>query len=270
MATRITAVRAARAPVAVLFRRGPTKQVRQVLWRLDTDTFQRGQWLAGRIYPERCDLSPDGQLLVYFAMRRGHTWNAVSRPPHFTPLAVWEEPGTWGGGGRFVDDRHLLMRANPRCLELQDGFTLPDDFTLGWLSDSAALPSDPWTTGTGPDGAPLHARARPGDPELILQRRPLPPDPHSPGDRWEALLHDVRSGHSVQLGPIGWCDWGPGPGGAEADLLYTRGGDVIRVAMPLAQRDLSRLQQASRILLRLADDRFCRVPPAPEARQWPS
>ena len=61
------------AQVAVVFRRGPTKQVRMILWRLDSDELERGQWLAGRIYPERCDISPDGRLVIYFGMRRGDT-----------------------------------------------------------------------------------------------------------------------------------------------------------------------------------------------------
>ena len=29
----------------------------------------RAAWLHGRIYPERCDLSPDGRWLAYFTLR---------------------------------------------------------------------------------------------------------------------------------------------------------------------------------------------------------
>lgn len=48
---RLAILFAARAPVAVIFRRG------------------RGHWFHGRIYTRRCDLSPDGELLVYFASK---------------------------------------------------------------------------------------------------------------------------------------------------------------------------------------------------------
>ena len=48
---RLAILFAARAPVAVIFRHG------------------RGHWFHGRIYTRRCDLSPDGELLVYFASK---------------------------------------------------------------------------------------------------------------------------------------------------------------------------------------------------------
>jgi hypothetical protein len=38
-------------------------------WDTDTDSFDLGQWFRGRIYERRCDLSPDGSLLVYFAQK---------------------------------------------------------------------------------------------------------------------------------------------------------------------------------------------------------
>lgn len=43
-------------------------------WDLRSDEIVGGQWLAGRVYEERCGLSPDGELLDYFAMRKGQTW----------------------------------------------------------------------------------------------------------------------------------------------------------------------------------------------------
>lgn len=51
---------------AVVLRRGPSKQVRMLRWDLATDDVVGGQWLSGRLYEERCDLSPDGELFVYF------------------------------------------------------------------------------------------------------------------------------------------------------------------------------------------------------------
>jgi hypothetical protein len=56
--TRIQFIVARRAPVAVVFRRGPTRQVEVLTWDLTTDELTAGQWLKGRIYERRCDLSP--------------------------------------------------------------------------------------------------------------------------------------------------------------------------------------------------------------------
>ncbi|HSA92657.1 MAG TPA: hypothetical protein VLE48_06560 [Terriglobales bacterium] len=62
------------APVAVVFRRGPSKWVELIKWQTDTDTFDFGQWFHGRIYAWRSDLSPDGTMLIYFAAK----WNRRS------------------------------------------------------------------------------------------------------------------------------------------------------------------------------------------------
>jgi hypothetical protein len=39
-----------------------------VLWDRQRDTLKLGQWMRGRIYERRCDLSPKGAHLLYFAM----------------------------------------------------------------------------------------------------------------------------------------------------------------------------------------------------------
>ena len=115
---RLSLVFARSAPIAVLFRRGPTRGVKVIKWNTSTDSFEDGQWLHGNIYSERCDLSPNGELLVYFARRHGPvaedrgyavTFTAVSKPPYLTALALWPEGSTWGGGGRFVDDKTLRL-----------------------------------------------------------------------------------------------------------------------------------------------------------------
>ena len=69
---------------AVIFRRGPSKEVLLIKWDRKKDTFETGQWFKGRIFERRCDLSPSGDLLVYLAAKHKgpiHTWTAVSRPP---------------------------------------------------------------------------------------------------------------------------------------------------------------------------------------------
>lgn len=92
---------------AVIFRRGPSKLIRLISWNLADNTFEPGQWFAGQIYVRKCDLSPDGRKLVYFAAKhRGPlpTWIAVSTPPYLTAHVLWRGLGTW-------NDISLLKRA---------------------------------------------------------------------------------------------------------------------------------------------------------------
>jgi hypothetical protein len=101
---------------AVVFRRGPNKQVRLLSWDLRSDRIEGGQWLKGRIYERRCDLNVDGSLLVYFAAKfRGPvaSWTAVSRPPLLTAVAFFPKGDCWGGGGLFDTDGSLALNHRP-------------------------------------------------------------------------------------------------------------------------------------------------------------
>jgi hypothetical protein len=109
---------AKQANVGVILRRGPTRWWRVTLWDTKRDRFEGGQWFHGRICPEKCDVSPDGKLLVYFAGKWDRrsaaggydkTWTAVSRPPYLTALALWPIAETWSGRGIFLDNRTVLV-----------------------------------------------------------------------------------------------------------------------------------------------------------------
>jgi hypothetical protein len=112
---RIHLILARKAPVAAVFRRGPSKQVALLRWSLDTDTVTLGQWLKGRIYARRADLSPDGRHLIYFAATHrpsdphGGSWTAVSRMPYLTALHLYGWGHCWNGGGLFVNNRDYWL-----------------------------------------------------------------------------------------------------------------------------------------------------------------
>lgn len=117
---RVFVITAAGADVAVVFRRGPSEWYHLLGWDLATDRVTPGAWFRGRLFPEKCDLSPDGSLLLYSAhqgRKSGssytHAWTAVSRAPWLTALALWPMGTTYGGGGRFVGPRALTLRAQP-------------------------------------------------------------------------------------------------------------------------------------------------------------
>ena len=110
---RLWVLLARREPAGVIFRRGPTKQVLLIKWNFRRkDSFEFGQWFKGRIYERRCDLSPGGDLLIYFAAKQKppmYSWTAISKPPWFTALALWPKGDCWNGGGWFVDDRKIRL-----------------------------------------------------------------------------------------------------------------------------------------------------------------
>ena len=101
----LTVLLAREAPVGLIFRRGPTRWVQAIRWQTNTDVFEDGDWINGRIYPEQSDLSPDGRRLMYVAMNAHwvdatkNAWTAISDAPSFKPLIHWNRgPGPGGGG----------------------------------------------------------------------------------------------------------------------------------------------------------------------------
>lgn len=131
--TRIYAIIARQAPVAVLFRRGPSQFVQMLKWNLNDDTFEHGQWLNGRIYERRADVSPSGKYVIYFAAKyKGPmtSWTAISKPPYLTAVALWEGMGAWGGGGLFDSDTRIQLNHSPSRMKLIDTFTLPAEVEI--------------------------------------------------------------------------------------------------------------------------------------------
>jgi hypothetical protein len=116
---RLHAVFAADKPFAVVFRRGPSKRVCTFLWDRQKDEFKLGQWLKGRIYERRSDLSPDGKYLIYFAMNgkwgseTGGSWTAISRAPWLKAVELYGKGDCWEGGGLFLTKNSFWL--NDRC-----------------------------------------------------------------------------------------------------------------------------------------------------------
>lgn len=123
---RLHVLLAREADTAVVFRRGPTNHTAVVGWDRKTDEFQVGQWLKGRIYEERSDLSPDGKHLIYFAknMRRhsetGGTWTAISRAPYLKALTLLGKGDCWHGGGLFEDSQTYWLNEVYAHREIRD------------------------------------------------------------------------------------------------------------------------------------------------------
>jgi hypothetical protein len=137
---RLFVITASGAPKAVILRRGPSDWYHLICWDMEHDKFLDGAWLHGRIYEEKCDLSSDGNLFVYFAHKnviigdqKTDSYTAVSRPPWLHALVIWPQGTTYGGGGRFRGDRQLSLSAVlgkpfpklPRGLQIVDSLSEP-------------------------------------------------------------------------------------------------------------------------------------------------
>jgi len=117
MPCRLFVIPARDAPVAAVLRRGPSDWFQVIRWRTDDDTFDDGAWFHGRLYEAKCDVSPDGELLVVAAFQGSRlgtdytdSCTAVSRLPWLHALALWPVGTTYGGGGRFTDRRAVTLR----------------------------------------------------------------------------------------------------------------------------------------------------------------
>jgi hypothetical protein len=114
-AARLHVLMARESPVGVVIRRGPTRQVATFLWDRRKDKFTLGQWLNGRIYERRSDLSPDGKHLIYFAMNgkwRSETqgsWTAISRAPYLKAISLFAKGDCWDGGGLWISNRRVWL-----------------------------------------------------------------------------------------------------------------------------------------------------------------
>lgn len=186
---RLSILFARQAPLAVILRTGPVRATRMILWDTDRDTFTDGQWVRHKIYAPRCDLSPDGRYLIYFAYRHHDRtgrhlggFTAISRPPWFRALAMLPFGSTWGGGGLFPDRRHVHIQA----LQPHEAGTvpLPRDLTPVFLPPATGGIPDRFLLANGqpapidPDALHRLRAERPWhDPASVWQNRELPPLP---------------------------------------------------------------------------------------------
>ncbi len=89
--------------------RGPSTWHHLISWNTKTDELDRGAWIKGRIFEEKCDWSSDGKLFLYFVFKEGpnkltlrNTWTVLSPPSWFKALALWPDGNTYHGGSRFM------------------------------------------------------------------------------------------------------------------------------------------------------------------------
>jgi hypothetical protein len=275
-APRLFGIAATAAPVVAVLRRGPTDWCHVGRWDLDAMRYEPGSWLRGTLYPQRCDLSPDGRWLCYFTLKSGADWSAggtyiaLSRLPWLTALAAWGSGGTWTRGLHFVDDTSVWPAEAPDegdaapCRERYGlAFSRADSFAVerrrGWTETPESPPR-------APDDVWDERRA-----ETVVMHKPDPTRPsrrllvqggraafRELPDRYAApaySLVDGGDGDPRLLDDVQWADWS-----ADGRLLVATRGGRLQCRTPDGL-DVSWEQD----LAGLAPDP---VPPPAEARRW--
>ena len=284
-ATQLSVCLARQSPVAVIFRRGPSNRVQLIRWHRDQDRFFPGQWLKGRIYDQRCDLSPCGEHLIYFAANHRpplYSWTAISRPPFLTALCLWPKGDCWGGGGLLNGGEIVLNHSRREDCEVR-GFTLPPSMKVltcgeysGWGEDRPIsdfrLARDGWQlldesmAHKNGDRAPLWIRYDP--PQLWSKLHP-----HSERTslafcltgiyrkqgRWRETVARVCRDEAtiLDLGMVSWADWDD-----NGDLLYAQEGSLYR-----SRYEAGAFAPALR-LARFDDLSFTEMETPAQARTW--
>jgi len=177
-APRLHVITARNDSAALVLRRGPSNVVASVGWDRASQVFQTGQWLKGRIYEHRSDLSPDGRHLIYFAGKGGtHWWTAVSRAPFLRAIVFMPQSSTWFGGGAFAQAGEVWLNGGGALaddardsLRPADGHAFPhstDGFHMGGLYP-AMTQARGWRIVAGDGYGTVLARDLPGGGQLEL------------------------------------------------------------------------------------------------------
>ena len=107
---RIHLLPAKSSPIVVIIRRKPSKIFHVISWDTSRNILEPGSWFEGKLYPMRCDISPDGKWMVYLAMgSKGETWNGICKVPWLKTYAESENMGTWFGGGYWDSEGILYL-----------------------------------------------------------------------------------------------------------------------------------------------------------------
>src|SRR5262245_25474668 len=136
------------APCVVIVRRKPSRTFHIIKWNTDTDQFEYGSWFNGKLYPMRCDVSFDGQWMVYLAMGDGgNVWNGCCRVPFLKTFLEGDNVGTWNGGG-FWRDRNSLSTNRWTSFRGSAPFKIEEGSSAGGEDFSVVIPRmerDGWT-----------------------------------------------------------------------------------------------------------------------------
>jgi hypothetical protein len=217
---RIHCLPATEAPVVAVLRRGPGGWSHVGRWDLAAARYEPGAWLRGRIFPRRCDLSPDGRFLCYFAHKPGSRWEpgdtyvALSKLPWLTALHAFGTCGTWTRGFFFSrergDDADPAELPIPSRLRSIPVVQFANERRRGWVEAPDSPPRDPADAWDQRRNARMQKR-QPGG-EHVLQVQSLG---HAGGEFGvDQAVDGLRVRYGLEsrgelepLDDLQWADW---------------------------------------------------------------
>jgi hypothetical protein len=223
---RIYCLLATKAPVVAVFRRGPSAWSHVGRWDLVSGDYQAGAWLGGRLFPRRCDLSPNGSLLCYFCHKPSATWElgeayvAISKLPWLTALHAFATCGTWTRGYYFTeeggddpeDDPEFAKLPIPYGLRAMPVVQFANERRRGWEEALDSPPRDPQDTWDQRRNARVQKR-QPGGHYLLGQESlgwaggEFGVDQAVDGLR---VLYSLTRDRDLEvLDDLQWADWDP-------------------------------------------------------------
>jgi hypothetical protein len=141
--SRIHLLAARQAPTIVILQRKRAKLFNVITVDTQTHRVSRGSWFRGRLYVMRCDVSFDGQFMVYLATgSRYDSWSGLCRLPWLTTLVHVEGIGANWGGGYFRSPRVLVTngwRAETVSVSAEVPFKLAPGPLTGFMSDDLGI-----------------------------------------------------------------------------------------------------------------------------------
>lgn len=225
---RLFGIVATKADTVAVIRRGPTDWCHVGAWDTHRRRYQSGSWIKGKIFPQRCDLSPDGQWFCYMAYKASgqgeldDSYVAISRLPYLEALAAWSLGSTYSRGLHFADDPRSGAMPEPNVGSVPPGkhgialrATRAEQFAVerrrGWreTADSPPrAPGDMWDEGREArlyrdqphDKRPLRLTAL----GSYAAFREMEASYHGP----TPILYAVADGEKTEiLDDVQWADW---------------------------------------------------------------
>lgn len=217
---RLHGLLATEAPVVAVLRRGPSDWSHVGRWDLARGVYEPGAWLRGRLFPRRCDLSPDGRWLCYFAhdpnadWEHGETYIAVSKLPWLTALHASGTDGTWTRGYHFTRDRRApgatAMLPNAYALAPIPAVQFANERRCGWEETSDSPLRDPKDVWDQRRNARLRKRQPGGDRILHVESLGLAGGEFGVDQAIDGLrvCYAIEQGAGLDvLDDVQWADW---------------------------------------------------------------
>ena len=270
---RLFGIPATKAPIVAVLRRGPTAWSHVARWDVARGVYEPGAWIRSNLYPQRCDLSPDGRWLCYFtlkmpgAWKAGSTYVALSRLPWVTALAAWGTCGTWTRGAHFVEDRRVWEVGEPA-----EGDATPCRHTFGLaITRPTTFPVERrrgWTE--TPDTPPREASDMWDERRAVVMEKPRPKSGGAmrlkvrghfaafrEGQSRDVSYELVEASRVTALVDVQWADWD-----AEGRLLTATRDGRLQIR-EISDRGAAVLAEANAGALSPGP-----TPPPAEAHRW--